>query len=94
MNILKLLEEHENEIRNKYHVKRIGIFGSYVRGEETEKSDVDILVEFEQSTLSNFMGLNFFLEELLDKKVDLVTTNALSPYLSPKVKKEVVWCEG
>ena len=90
MNILKLLEEHENEIRNKYHVKRIGIFGSYVRGEETEKSDVDILVEFEQSTLSNFMGLNFFLEELLDKKVDLVTTNALSPYLSPKVKKEVV----
>lgn len=94
MNILKLLEEHENEIRNKYHVKRIGIFGSYVRGEETEKSDVDILVEFEQSTLSNFMGLNFFLEELLDKKVDLVTTNALSPYLSPQVKKEVVWCEG
>ena len=94
MNILKLLEEHENEIRNKYGVKRIGIFGSYVKGEETEKSDVDILVEFEQSTLSNFMGLNFFLEELLDKKVDLVTTNALSPYLSPKVKKEVVWCEG
>lgn len=94
MNILKLLEEHENEIRNKYGVKRIGIFGSYVKGEETEKSDVDILVEFEQSTLSNFMGLNFFLEELLGKKVDLVTTNALSPYLSPQVKKEVVWCEG
>jgi uncharacterized protein len=64
-----------------------------VRGEENKSSDVDILVEFEEPTLHNFMGLIFYLERLFDKKLDLVTTTSLSPYSRPKMEKEVVWCE-
>lgn len=93
MNVIDVLKKHEKEIKDKFGVKRIGVFGSYVRGEEKGGSDVDVLVEFEEPTLHNFMGLIFYLEELFGKKVDLVTTNALSPYLRPTVEKEVVWCE-
>lgn len=93
MQILELLKEHESEIKEKYSVAKIGVFGSYVRGEERTSSDIDILVEFDKSTLHNFMGLIFYLEELFGKKVHLVTNNALSPYIRPTVENEVVWCE-
>ena len=93
MQILELLKEHESEIKEKYSVVKIGVFGSYVRGEERTSSDIDILVEFDKSTLHNFMGLIFYLEELFGKKVHLVTNNALSPYIRPTVENEVVWCE-
>jgi len=63
------------------------------RGEEKETSDVDVLVEFEKPTFRNFMGLVFFLEELLGREVDLVTIKGLSPYLRPHVEGEVVWSE-
>ena len=58
-----------------------------------ETSDIDILVEFEKPTYDNFIDLVFFLEELIGKKVDLVTSKGLSPYLSSVVRKEVIWCE-
>ena len=56
-----------------------------------ETSDVDILVEFEEPTFRNFMGLAFFLEGLFGREVDLVTTKGLSPYIRPHVEKEVIW---
>ena len=90
---MDLIKEHELEIKDKYSVSKIGVFGSYARGEEKESSDIDILVEFQETTLHNFMGLIFYLEELLGKEVHLVTNNALSPYMRPNVEKEVVWCE-
>ncbi len=93
MNVFKVLKNHENEIKTKYDVKKIGIFGSYARHEENEESDVDILVEFEEPTLHNFMSLIDYLENLFGRKVDLVTQKSLSPYLRPIVEKEVVWCE-
>lgn len=93
MRILNLIKEHEHEIKDKYSVHKIGVFGSYARGEEKESSDIDILVEFDESTLHNFMGLVFYLEELFGKEVHLVTNNALSPYMRPNIEKEVVWCE-
>lgn len=93
MDVLDLIKEHEQEIKDRYSVIKIGVFGSYVRGEETSSSDIDILVEFVEPTLHNFMGLVFYLEELFDKEVHLVTKNALSPYMRPTVEKEVVWCE-
>ncbi|WP_245837426.1 MULTISPECIES: nucleotidyltransferase family protein [Methanobacterium] len=93
MNVFNVLKKHENEIKEKFHVKRIGLFGSYVRHEENEESDIDILVEFEEPTLHNFMGLIDYLENLFDRKVDLVTQKSLNPYLRPIVEKEVVWCE-
>ncbi|MEN4017774.1 MAG: nucleotidyltransferase family protein [Methanobacterium sp.] len=74
-------------------LKKIGIFGSYAKGQQNEESDVDILVEFEKPTFDNFMELAFFLEDLFGKKVDLLTPKSLSPYMKPYVEKEVIWCE-
>mgnify|MGYP000995704824 CR=1 FL=1 len=93
MRVLDLIKENESEIKDRYGVRKIGVFGSYARGEEKESSDIDILVEFDEPTLHNFMGLVFYLEELFVKEVHLVTNNALSPYMRSNVEKEVVWCE-
>ncbi|KYH40763.1 MAG: nucleotidyltransferase domain-containing protein [Candidatus Bathyarchaeota archaeon B26-2] len=93
MNVIETLKKHEREIKEKYGVRRIGVFGSYVRGGQGEESDIDILVEFDEPTFDNFMNLSFYLEGLFRRKVDLVTTKGLSPYISPIVEKEVVWCE-
>ena len=92
MNVFNVLQKHKNEIINKYNVKRIGIFGSYAKGQQKEESDIDVLVEFEKPTFDNFIELSFFLEELFYKKVDLLTPKSLSPYMQPTVEKEVVWC--
>jgi len=91
MDVFKVLKEHENEIKKRFGVVRIGIFGSYARGEETETSDVDVLVEFVEPSFDNFMDLVFFLEDLFGKEVDLVTTGGLSPHIAPFVEEEVVW---
>ena len=93
MNAQKILKEHKNEIVRRFKVRKIGIFGSHARGEEKTTSDVDVLVEFDEPTLRNFMGLVFFLEDLFGCEVDLVTTRGLSPYIRPYVEKEVVWSE-
>ena len=93
MNVFNVLKNHKNEIFSKYSVKKIGIFGSYAKGHQNKESDVDVLVEFEKPTFDNFMELNFYLEDLFDKKVDLLTPNSLSPFMKPSVEKEVVWCE-
>ena len=93
MDALKILKANEEEVKRTFAVRKIGIFGSYARGEEKETSDVDVLVEFEEPTFRNFMGLAFFLEDLFDRKVDLVTVKGLSPYIRPYVEKEVVWSE-
>ena len=93
MNVFIILNSHINEIKSKYDVKKIGIFGSYAKGQQNEESDVDVLVEFEKPTFDNFMELVFFLEDLFGKKVDLLTPKSLSPYMRPYIEKEVVWCE-
>jgi predicted nucleotidyltransferase len=93
MNIIETLRNHEAEIKKQFGVRRIGVFGSFARGEEKDTSDVDILVEFENPTFDNFMNLAFFLEDLFQRKVDLVTPNSLSPYIGPYVKREVVWAD-
>jgi len=91
MEALKLLKEHENEIKRRFGVKRIGIFGSHVRGDGKETSDVDVLVEFVEPSFDNFMDLAFFLEDLFGRDVDLVTIGGLSPHIAPFVEREVVW---
>ena len=72
-------------------VRSIGLFGSFVRGEQTPLSDVDMLVEFtpEKHTFDNFMEVAFLLEELLGRKVEVVTPEALSPYIGPHILREV-----
>ena len=93
MNIIDILRRRDREIKERFQVKRIGLFGSFARGEETDTSDVDIMVEFEQPTFDNFMKLAFFLEDLLGRKVELVTPDSLSPYIATYVKDEVVWAD-
>jgi len=86
----KLIGEHQQEIK-EFGVKRCGLFGSFVREEPTPQSDVDVLIEFEpgEKTFDNFMHLAFFLEELFGSKVDLVTTESLSPHIGPHILEEV-----
>lgn len=79
------------DILRRYQVKRIGLFGSYVRGEQKKRSDIDFLVDFEETTFDNFMSLAFYLEDLFGRKVDLITKGSLSPYILPYVEKEVSW---
>jgi predicted nucleotidyltransferase len=75
----------------QFGVKRWGVFGSFVRGQQSTSSDVDILVEFEQGKKSfdNFMHLAFFLEEQVGRRVELVTPESLSPHIGPHILREV-----
>jgi uncharacterized protein len=88
--ILKALKQIQSRLRS-LGVRRIGLFGSFVRNEQAADSDIDLLVEFEpeQKTFDNFMDLSFFLEEVLGHSIDLVTTESLSPYIGPYILKEV-----
>lgn len=72
-------------------VVSIGLFGSFVRGDQHPKSDIDLLVEFSplKHTFDNFMDLSFLLEDLLGHKVEIITPQALSPYIGPYILKEV-----
>ncbi len=95
MDVIAIVKKNKAFLKEKFGVKKIGVFGSMVRGEAREESDVDILVELESTKKSfdNFMELSFFLEELFGKKVDLITTSGLDKYIRPYVEREVVWCE-
>ena len=88
--ILKTLAENHQQLES-YGVKQIGLFGSYVRNEATQNSDIDLLVDIrkERKTFQNFMRLNYFLEELFQNKVELVTLQSLSPYIGPHILKTV-----
>lgn len=92
--IIKILKEYEKEIK-KYGIKKIGIFGSAVRDELHEDSDIDIVVEFEEEkgTFENFGGLVDFLENILGREVDILTPGGIEniriKYIKEKIKKEV-----
>lgn len=90
--IKNIINEQLPLIREKYKVNSIGIFGSFVRAEQKEDSDVDILVEFNQPvSLFDFIDLADFLEERLSLKVDLVTKKALKPIIKDSILSEVVY---
>ena len=77
------------ETLQKYGVKRIGLFGSYVRGTATAASDIDFLVELERLTFRDYIGLALFLEDLFEKDVDLVTPTSIKPGFKPYIEKEI-----
>ncbi len=89
--ILSILSRHRKELGKKYNVKEIGVFGSYVRGEQKKSSDIDILIELESPIgLFKFIELEEYLSKLLKIKVDLVTKNALKPRIGEHILKEAV----
>src|SRR3989338_5547463 len=90
--IMTVIEKHRDEIKN-YKVKKIGLFGSFLKGSTHKNSDIDFLVVFSEPTFDNYMGLKFFLEELFGRKIDLVIVKALKPALQ-YVKKEAVYAKG
>ena len=94
--VLKRLEDLMPLLQQRYGVVRIGLFGSTVREESAEDSDVDLLVKTEdpQFSLIDFVSLKHFLEESLGCRVDLVMEEALKPTLKEKVLNEVVWVEA
>jgi predicted nucleotidyltransferase len=93
MNTRKI-EEIKNKILpilKKYGVTRAGVFGSVVRGEETQKSDIDILVEIEgRMSLLDFVGLKLELEEALGKKIDLGEYSTIKPIIKEQILSEEV----
>ena len=80
-------------ILKKYKVKSIALFGSYVRGKQVKKSDIDLLVEFEEPTFRNYMGLLSDLENIFHKKIDLVCRDALKERIKPYILREAEWIE-
>lgn len=87
--IIDGIEQRADEIRSRFGVSRLGVFGSRVRGEESSESDLDVLVEFDHPTFRNYMGLKHFLEELSGLPVDLVSAAAVKPSLKPYILGEV-----
>src|SRR3989304_4059404 len=90
---ISILKEHKAELKEKFGVKEIGIFGSYVSGEYKEKSDLDILVEFEEDAkigLLKFVNLENYLSDLIGVKVDLVEKSALKPRIGKNILREVI----
>lgn len=91
--ILALIENNRDKIKS-FGVKEIGVFGSVVRDEATEKSDIDILVDFEKKTFDSYMGLLFFLEDLLETKVDLVMKTAIKPIIRDNILSETIYVQN
>ncbi|MFI5382950.1 MAG: nucleotidyltransferase family protein [Methanosarcina thermophila] len=88
---IRILRQHLPEIREKYSVSYLGVFGSYVRGEQTGESDLDILVEFDETPgLLKYIELEYYLSDLLGVKVDLVTRTGLKPNIGKRVLNEVI----
>jgi uncharacterized protein len=88
--IFRIISDNQPRLEN-LGVSRLGLFGSFVRGQQNPDSDIDILVEFlpGEKSFDSFMQLSFLLEELLERPVELVTVESLSPYLKPHILKEV-----
>ncbi len=75
----------------RYSVKSLALFGSAARNQLRKRSDIDILVQFDKSTWKNYIGLKFYLEELLGREVDLVTPKALKPATKPSIEKDLLY---
>ncbi|PIX31441.1 nucleotidyltransferase [Candidatus Bathyarchaeota archaeon CG_4_8_14_3_um_filter_42_8] len=89
--IKEILKNQKPFLKEKYGVKEIGIFGSYVKGEQRGESDLDILVEFERSIgFFEFLELEEYLENTIGIKVELVTPKALKPKIGERILREVV----
>jgi len=89
--IVALLSRHKDEVRGRFGVRGLAVFGSLARDQAHAGSDIDILVEFDgPATSARYFGLQFFLEDLLGAPVDLVTERALRPQLRPFVERDAI----
>jgi len=91
--VIKKLREIKEYLRKEYGIEKIGLFGSLVRNEQNESSDIDVLIEIEAEvpSLIKYMKLKFFLEDVLGRKVDLVLNRAIKPRLRERILREVIY---
>jgi predicted nucleotidyltransferase len=89
--ILELLRMNKGLMQEQFAVRRIGLFGSYVRNEPATDSDIDLLVEFDDPTYDHYMDLKFYLEDIFKAEVDLVMADGLKPRLKPHITHEIVY---
>lgn len=90
--ILKTLKKFKQEVKKKYKVRELGLFGSYINEKQKESSDIDILVEFdEKADLFDLIRLTLFLEEKLNKKVDIVPKSALREEIKENILQKVIY---
>jgi predicted nucleotidyltransferase len=91
--ILGVIRSHRTELR-RLGVRRLGLFGSAARGEATEASDLDFLVEFEHKTFDSYMEVKELLARLFGRRIDLVIAEAVKPQLRERILGETVYAEG
>ncbi|MCR4275629.1 MAG: nucleotidyltransferase family protein [Candidatus Wolfebacteria bacterium] len=90
--IREKLKSQKPFLRQRYHVKKMGIFGSVARNEANKKSDIDVLVEFNEPIgMFEFIRLEYFLKKILKRKVDLVTKKALKRAIKKDILKETIY---
>jgi predicted nucleotidyltransferase len=91
--IKEILRKHKKELKEKYKVKSIAIFGSYARGEQKETSDIDILIDYyEPISLLKLIELENYLSDLLGIKVDLITKNSIhNPYVKKSIEEDLIY---
>jgi len=89
--ILTTLKSNKNRLK-EFGIRNVGLFGSYGRNEQSDKSDIDLLIDFEpeEENFDNLMAVYDFFEKIFkNEKVEVVTMNGLSPYIGPSILKEV-----
>ncbi|WP_319578507.1 nucleotidyltransferase family protein [uncultured Methanospirillum sp.] len=91
--IVSILKREVMGVRGRFGVKRIGLFGSIVRNEGDNTSDIDLIVEFDPSLVSykKYLDLETYLQSLFPRPIEIVTTDGVSPYILPYISREVVW---
>jgi hypothetical protein len=92
-NIIAILKSHKSEL-SKYGVSTIGLFGSYLRNEQSTNSDIDLLIDFDpdKENFDNYMAVYDLFEELFkNEKIEIVTKNGLSKYIGPKILNDVMY---
>src|SRR5437588_593674 len=91
--VLKEIRDRRDDFR-RLSVRSLGLFGSAARGEATEASDLDFLVELDRKTFDAYMDVKELLERLFGRRVDLVMVSALKPQLRPRILQETIYAEG
>jgi predicted nucleotidyltransferase len=91
VDVLRIIRGIQSELADRFTVQRIGVFGSFAKGDEGPESDVDIIVELAEPTFDHYMDLKFRLEEVLKRPVDLVMADTVKPRIKPIIEREIVY---
>lgn len=89
--ILDFLKQHKQEMHDCFSVTKIGLFGSYARGDAREDSDIDVAIELSKNTADSYFGLLHFLEDSFNARIDLGIESNLKPIIKPYVMKEIIY---